>query len=234
MMRILAIIILLITSGCFHKSSELSRFESQLPKMDLHVLNDLVAAFDQLIDETYQGDIPAFLRDVGAEKPILSQEKKNAYCQLLERFESSTLALKSQTMPYDTVYASNWYILGGEASYSEAPMFYTITQEQDTSWGIPILRGERTIEEKIEYLKRDGYWKIISRSSFVNALKAIDTKDQNVIEYLKVKQEIGYINPIRIARQEVNQPQMDFDRPLIKRIIVFEVFKGIIQAEFGC
>ena len=229
----LYILLLILTIGCSLKSSIESKFEGNLPKEDLIMLNRLVEKFDELIENKYEGNIPDFLNSVAEGESITEIVNKNSDCQILLAFEKSTLEYKGEKLQYDTVYASNYYKIGEEELFSEDLIIMTVTQDRDTSWGDIVVIGEQTTQKKIEEIKKQGYWNHISESSFVRALTETKIENQEIDEYLDRRQAVGELNPKSMANALL-EFKIDVNSYFIKRIIVFEIFRQQIKREHGC
>ena len=191
--------ILLIVStlvGCQTRSHLEIEFERHLPKTDFILLQRLVDAYDNFIEASYSGDTDKFFSQIELDKPIFIETDKQSYCEILKMFDESTLDYKSQKVKYDSVYLS------------EEGNIITIRQKEDVydeelkqEEEITILSPGQTIEEEIEKIKEEGYWRLISESSFKSALLKISKKNPNtdLEEYIKTKETIGYVNPQLMA-----------------------------------
>jgi len=231
--NILIILLSLITTGCQQKKSNINRFEENLPKSDLTVLDKLAKEFDQFIEKRYDGKIDSFLTGVAETKRIFDRSEGGDYCQLLEKFDKSTLEYKSEKLSYDTVYTSNFYKTRDEEFYSADPIFITVTQEKDTGWEDLMLLDEQTLQHKIDYIEKVGYWKFISESSFVNSLTETNIRNKNVVNYIEARHTFGNLNPATTSRA-IRKLELDLDNYFVKRIIVFEIFAEIIKLEYQC
>lgn len=219
--------------GCKMENPIKIKFEKNLPVQDLMVLDEMTNEFGQLIKNKYKGKIENFLADIVNKKTIFDANDERKYCLLLSKFRKSTLEYKSEKLKYDTVYASNNYQIGEEEFYSEEPVIMTVTQNQDTSWEDLIVFGEQTTQKKIQEVKNRGYWNHISESSFVKAIIESKIDDKDIQGFIDSKQAIGDLNPIGMANS-ILESKIDVNDYLIKRIIIFEIFRKQIKKEHGC
>jgi len=229
----LYILLIILIIGCNSNSPIESKFEKKLPKEDLIVLNQLVQKFDELIDDEYEGNIQEFLKRIAEEESIAGIKDKNINCQILVKFEKSTLEYRSEKLQYDTVYASNYFRIGEEELFSEEPVIMTVTQDRDTSWVDIIVSGAQTTEKKIEVVRKDGYWNHVSESSFVRALIETKIKNHDVGEYVDARKSFGELNP-RLMANGILESKINTNNYFMKRIIVFEIFRKQIKKEHGC
>lgn len=229
----LYIFLIILTIGCNLNTSKESKFERNLPKKDLIMLNRLVEKFDELIKNKYEGNINEFLNRVVEGKSIIEIADKNSNCQILIEFEKSTLEYKSEKLQYDTVYASNNYKIGDEELFSYESLIMAVTQDRDTGWEDIVVFGEQTTEQKIEEVKKHGYWNHISESSFVRALIETKIENQDIDEYIDARQSDGELNP-RLMANGILESKIDVNNYFIKRIIVFEIFRKQIKKEHEC
>ena len=98
---------------------------------------------------------------------------------------------------------------------------------------IEISPNNLTIEEQIEEIKRRGYLRFISASSFTSALSKISDSKIEIQEYIDTKDIVGYINPQQMA-SSILKNKIDDDNYFLKRIIVFEIFIAQIRKEYSC
>jgi hypothetical protein len=224
--------------SCNHKSEEILKFESYLPQNDLLVLNEWVNLFDEVIRNSYHHDngqnIKSLMEDILKEDIDKWKLDKAATCELIQKFDSSTLELRSRKLKYDTVYSSNSYKLWDSTYYSKEPMIVTVTQDQDTSWGDIMIAGIESLEETIEYLENDGYFDTINKSSFTKALDSLNLINPNIKNYLSNKKHLAYLNYKVVAVTSLELDKSELDNKLIKRIIIFEAFVNYIKKEYGC
>jgi len=229
----LYILLIILTIGCNLNFSKESKFERNLPKKDLIMLNRLVENFDKLIENKYEGNINEFLNRVVEGKSIIEIADKNSNCQILIEFEKSTLEYKSEKLQYDTVYASNNYKIGEEELFSDELLIITVTQDKDTSWEDFEVFGEQITEKKMKEIKKHGYWNHISESSFERALIETKIENQDIDEYIDARQSVGELNP-RLMANGILESKIGANNYFIKRIIVFEIFRKQMKKEHKC
>lgn len=229
----LRLLITIFIIGCQNLNPTVNKFRNYLPPKDLMVLEKMVDYFDELIMDKYNGDPSLFWKNILDDKAALDEHEKKRACELLKEFEESTLEYKSEKLEYDTVYASNYYKIEDKELYSEEPVIMTVTQEQDTSWDLRFFPREQTIEENINEVKKEGYWNYISKSSFVKALIASASNDEEVKEYIEARNTIVKLNYKNMV-QEILDSKIDTNDYFIKRIVVFEILSKQVKEEYGC
>ena len=67
------------------ESSVKVKFEKNLPVQDLLILNEMVAEFDQVIENKYKGEIKLFLTDIVSGETILDVRNKDKNCLILNK-----------------------------------------------------------------------------------------------------------------------------------------------------
>lgn len=228
-----SILLILTVIGLFsyqNTNPTIHKFERALPKEDLAILEEMVGVYDEFIQENYEGQAKRFLQDIIDEKAIILHLNKEKVRELMEVFKATTIEFKSELLQYDTVFASNYYDIGGETFYTEDSIVMTISQTQDTNWHNVVVYGEQTIEKKIKEVKEYGYWNHISESSFVNALAAVQSEDKDIEEYVNRRKNVGVVHP-KIMVSGTLKFDMDVEDYFIKRIIVFEIFRRELEKE---
>ena len=232
-MKKIIFISLVILVSCTSKNASEINFERLLPEKDLNILNEMVDSYDQLINTKFDGDYDRLITDVINEVQMFSQKDSLEFCQLIKKFDESSLEYKRERVAYDTVYASNYFKIGDKKQFSEKLIIITITNEQDTSWQDFVAIDVETVEDKIMSVKNEGYWKHISESTFVNALIELNSKGENITDYIDRKISAGYVNPKMMANGILNH-EIDQNDYFIKRIIVFELYGNLIKENYGC
>ncbi len=232
MKKVFYISIYILVSCSSRNATEL-QFDQFLPDNDLTILTKMVNSYDDLIKTKYKGELYYLLDDVINGNQIFQQNDSSKLCDLIKEFELSTLEFKSEKTQYDSVYASNYYKIGDDEQFSDEPIIMTITQEHDTSWIDFVAIGVETVEEKIHFVKEQGYWKHISESSFVNSLIELNSKDENILSYIDRRQAVGYVNP-KVMAEGIMENKINHNDYLIKRIIVFELYRNLIKEVYGC
>ena len=199
-----------------------------MPTADRVLLTKIINTYDNLINTEYNGVADDFYSRIGSNSPALNNANKQEYCKLVKMFDESTLEYKIQNVKYDSVYIS------------EQGEIIRIRQPEDISKDelqleevIEISPNNLTIEEQIEEIKRRGYLRFISASSFTSALSKISDSKIEIQEYIDTKDIVGYINPQKMA-SSILKNKIDDDNYFIKRIIVFEIFIAQIRKEYSC
>lgn len=221
-------LIILTCISCENRNQLELAFENHLPKNDQILLEDIVNSYDHLIETAYNGDAYEFFSQIESERPLPKGFNKSAYCELVNRFDKSTLAFKSQNIKYDTVYLSEQ----GNIITKEQPEDITengLALDEE----ITILPPGGTIEEEIEKIKKRGYWRFISASSFRTALEKVSNEHADIQAYIDKKEAVGYINP-QIMASSVVKHKMDAENYFIKRIIAIELFLYQIRKTYRC
>ena len=201
-------------------------FENNLPKDDLTILNEWVVFYEDLIKKNYvslspKNAIKVLLKDMLNDTTEYLQFNKTELKQLLHRTETSTLLYKSEKAYYDTVYYSNECNFDGKIEYSEHPFVIAITQEGDTICQNIVVSDWETKTE-LELIKEDGYFRLIHDSSFFEGLKAIQSDDLTISEFIKLKESSGGFSSNEVASSFI-LGDFDFEDYFVKRIIVVEV-----------
>lgn len=222
------IMIVLICISCKSRNQLEIDFENHLPVEDLKVLEGIVSSYDNLIATIYDGKVDKFISQIESNQPSLEENKKQEYCELVRKFDESTLEFKIQNVKYDSVYLS------------DSGSIISIMQPEDITESelrldeeISILSAGRTIEEEIEEIKNKGYWRFISASSFTAALSEISNYDIEIQGYIARKEAVGYISPQRMASL-ILKSEIDRENYFIKRILAIELFIAQIKNEYGC
>jgi len=214
--------------SCENRDRIQVEFESNLPEADQNLLTQIVNAYEDLIETEYRGEAYKFFSQIELNKRVLNVSNKQEYCELLKKFDRSTLEYKRENVKYDSVYLSDQgEIIRIEQSEDISENELQLDEE------ISILPPGRTIEEEIEEIKRRGYWRFISASSFISALSEISDSKIEIQEYIEVKEAVGLINPQRMASSLIKN-EIDEDNYFIKRIIAIELFIKQIRKEFEC
>lgn len=229
MRKILYLILIVLTCiSCKNRNQLEYEFENHLPEVDQKLLENIVSSYDNLIKTLYNGSVDEFISQIESNQPSLKEYQKQEYCKLVRMFHESTLEFKSINVKYDSVYLS------------DSGSIIKIAQPEDISEDelqldeeIFILPSGGILEEEIEEIKRKGYWRFISASSFTSALSVISDSNFAIQEYIDAKHALGYINPQRMASSILTN-EVDKDNYFIKRIMAIELFIKQIKNEFGC
>lgn len=235
---LISLFISILLLSCNSKSEELLKFESYLPQNDLQVLNEWVNLFDEVIRNNYQNNndkaIKLLMNDILNDNADKWNLDEITTCQLIQKFDSSTLELRSRKLKYDTVYSSYNYKLLDSTYYSKEPMIVTISQDKDTSWSDIVIAGIESLEETIEYIENDGYFDTINKSSFTKALDSMNLINPNIQNYLHNKKQLAFLNYKIVAATSLELDKNELENKLIQRIIIFEAFINCLKKEYGC
>ena len=229
-MKIELIIILLTFSffGCETKNKLEIEFENHLPKTDKLILEEIVNVFDNYIESEFNGNSKEYYKHIESKSAKFTESYKKTFCELLDKFDNSTLEYKSIKVKYDSVY------------FSKDGEIRRIRQKQDIEPGekvyedvIDVFPPGLTNNEQLEKIKLEGYWRFISDSSFKKALLEISTNNSNIQQYIDRKDAVGYINPYALA-SSIQILDIDDTDYFIKRIIAVELFINEIRINYGC
>ena len=229
MKKELCIILIVFTIiGCDSRNKLEIEFENHLLTTDRIILEKIVSSYDNLIETEYNGVADEFFSRIESNNPISNTANKQEYCELVKMFDESTLEYKSQNIKYDSVYIS------------DQGNIIRIEQQEDISENelqfdeeIEMFPNSLTIEEQIEEIKENGYWRFISASSFTSALSKISDGKTEIQEYINAKDAVAYLSPQRMA-SSVLKSEIDVSNYFIKRIIAIELFIHQIKNEYGC
>lgn len=222
------ILIVLTCMSCKNRNQLEIEFENHLPATDQKLLENIVSSYDNLIKTVYNGKVDEFYSLIESNKPTLKELMKEEYCELVKMFDESNLEYKSKNVKYDSVYMSNQ---GNIISVMQEEDI--IKDELQLDEEIEIFPQGSTVEEQLNEVKKRGYWRFISESSFKLALSKIAKNKPEIQEYVDRKDAVGYISPKLMAKSllENNINENDY---FIKRIIAIELFIQQIKLEYGC
>lgn len=222
------------------KSVDLSNFEESISNSDLEILNKWVVLFDEIFEDNYSKDEKGkilLFEDILNSNTKKWNLNRDETCKLLKDYNTSTLEYKYIKKQYDTVYYSEKLNPDSQILQFDSVGIVSITQEQDTSYGDDILLPpsiEETIENKIEYIKEQGYCFTLNESSFFGAINNIESKDSIVLDYIYSRNLVGLLNYQTIVANGIRNEKMDLNNEIWRKIFVFEVLIKYIEKEYGC
>ncbi|MGK0313967.1 MAG: hypothetical protein ACI86M_000177 [Saprospiraceae bacterium] len=218
--------------SCNNDNSRINSFNQNLPHNDRIVLEELVDLFEKLLRDNYgesKNQTRTMLNDIVNGNTIDWEYDKQEVCSVLNSFQNSTLELKGEKLKYDTVYAGISLI----TKDPQDTVVITITQDKDTSEELVYLTGNDSFKAQVEQVKEYGYWNLLNRSSFVQALKH-ERNPELINQYIHRREAVGKWSHKFIAKSMGADSAINFNDYFIKRIVVFEVFYENLRIEHGC
>lgn len=230
---------LLVVSGCesgtqVEANKDLETFNAFIGESKTKVLDQVVISYEHFLETNYSGleeseATTAFLADIRdqvAKTPsywIIRTETNKA---IVEEVESTGLRKEVWLTDTDHYDYKLEYGLEDDTGSSDYIIMEDIEEEI-----IPITEAgmdSSDLEKMRKKARETRYFHTYGK--YLQGLKELKTADSTILGYIEAKESIGNISPSLIAGGLLKSTRKGgFTNPIIKRIVVIELYMGLIM-----